>query len=717
MQIIKIYGSLLDPIIALNKLFMDIIKEFGLNHNYSIEFNNQEIQKILNQNKVFIETVRSNWIYVLTDYPFAYKFIYPKYLKKEEEIVNEVKRRTIEYYRAGNDKMVKRLCNEKEINGLFSKDPKMIKNLHKAFASYILQSPNYYNAHCPSVIKTKENLKNFRELAFAQVVMKIRFLPEKDNKSIYNLTEYFKELPSEFKNPTSKKHLLQKTISMIESNPENYNYCLEEFKKLPQTIEATKVGWIKMLTGAMKNGNSNNGTWFLNYLNVPDELKRDVRIIPILEQAKSSFVDFLEKHFNRLFPPKTQYPYLKEMRMQVEQLIEELAYEDFEISIYGEELEKIKSSPEYKKAMAKVIGQIGMDEPQSPEIKNKLLTNTTGKLFKIKFIKNFSAIFYKKDAKQDEKTYHKFSSGEVYLDVYIFPNDAEMVDVKAKFADGYIYLPKDVFEIVEDTDTNNLVKGDLVEIEFTFPPNIKEYDYHTEQEGIFTAEVGEKYNVYILSIGKDYVSVQLETQVMGEGPKINDLKKTDFKVIGKIGGDTIKEGVGEIMIGEIIEVKFLKDYVCLVYEWGKSAEESQNKTIAKFWKDEIRKFNFLSKAQEKDSIEVTAGFLKGWGYLENDAIQIVEKIPVPGKTIKDNYKDKLMSGILLKIKFNKNYTTGIFNKDDAAKEMVKHIEKNYKSGEVIEVYVTKNNPHTISFQTMDNYIIPNMPKEVFEVAK
>ena len=572
MQIIKIYGSLLDPIIALNKLFMDIIKEFGLNHNYSIEFNNQEIQKILNQNKVFIETVRSNWIYVLTDYPFAYKFIYPKYLKKEEEIVNEVKRRTIEYYRAGNDKMVKRLCNEKEINGLFSKDPKMIKNLHKAFASYILQSPNYYNAHCPSVIKTKENLKNFRELAFAQVVMKIRFLPEKDNKSIYNLTEYFKELPSEFKNPTSKKHLLQKTISMIESNPENYNYCLEEFKKLPQTIEATKVGWIKMLTGAMKNGNSNNGTWFLNYLNVPDELKRDVRIIPILEQAKSSFVDFLEKHFNRLFPPKTQYPYLKEMRMQVEQLIEELAYEDFEISIYGEELEKIKSSPEYKKAMAKVIGQIGMDEPQSPEIKNKLLTNTTGKLFKIKFIKNFSAIFYKKDAKQDEKTYHKFSSGEVYLDVYIFPNDAEMVDVKAKFADGYIYLPKNVFEIVEDTDANNLVKGDfvkgdLVEIEFTLPPGIKEYDYHTEQEGIVTVKDGEKYNVYILSIGKDYISVQFEAQVMGEGPKLKDLKKTDFKVIGKIGGDEIPQIAQQDPFSKenMVKIKFNENYNAVLF--------------------------------------------------------------------------------------------------------------------------------------------------------
>jgi len=477
--------------------------------------------------------------------------------------------------------------------------------------------------------------------------------------------------------------------------------------------------------------------------------------------------------------------------MQVEQLIEELAYEDFEISIYGEELEKIKSSPEYKK----VTEQIEMADPQSLETKNKLLTNTASKLFKIKFIKDFSAILYKKNAEQGGKTYHNFSGGEVYQDVYIFPNDAGMVDVKAEFADGYIYLPKDIFEIVEDTDTNNLVKGDLVEIEFKFPPGIKEYDFHTEQEGIFTAEVDEKYNVYILEIDEDYVDVQLEAQMMDTGSKLKGLKKTDFKVIGKIGGDEIpqvaqqvapqdpfsKENMVKIKFiknfhgtvtdhngkvhsetfntGDIKEVEFFetvgnnvkaafldgavwlnKDFFEII--WGYKLSEpitiQFNKEYSSvvttgtdkngdpieedelFHKGDTHNVNVVEDAGDYIHVQFEDGSVLN-GLNKNDFNVIGTGSPKPPKNKttkpqKDVYKDKLMSGILVKIKFNENYNAVLFPKEDAGKEYTTNHTQNYKTGEVIEIIVLKNGSHTISCLTTENYIT-TLPKEVFEVAK
>ena len=64
MQIIKIYGSLLDPIIALNKLFENIAKTLNYNQGYPVESNNRKIQKILNQNKVLLK------LFVVTGYMF-----------------------------------------------------------------------------------------------------------------------------------------------------------------------------------------------------------------------------------------------------------------------------------------------------------------------------------------------------------------------------------------------------------------------------------------------------------------------------------------------------------------------------------------------------------------------------------------------------------------------------------------------------------------------
>ena len=419
MQIIKIYSSLLEPMLAVGKLFGDIDGILKSGRIPNEKAYSHKIQQILNKSKTAINTVRSNWIYSLALHPSAYSIIYPKYLKRDEEIISETKKRTIQFYYAGNEDVVKQICNNKEIMSLFTKDPQMTTNLYDAFISYIQQNPEWYNVHCPAIIRNPTNLLRFKGMANTNVIDYIRSFRDDAPLSFKNPIVFFESLPEELKTTVAEKALIKKIASMVELDPIYYSYQLQDkFKKSPEIIEAVVVGWVNKFTN-----DPHPLTGFLRYTDIPQEIKNDPRIIKIKNDiVKKDFIKFLQTNFNKVFP-EPHPPFSSAEQNKANKLMDELSDDDFVISLYWQEKEKMGKSK-----------------------KTTTHSNLSGSPIKIKFKQDYECdLVTGVDPLTTESEI--FHAGDV-ADAVVIEDHANNIDIQ--FDDGSVLnaLGKNVFEII-----------------------------------------------------------------------------------------------------------------------------------------------------------------------------------------------------------------------------------------------------------------------------
>jgi hypothetical protein len=425
----------MNPILMVSKLFRTIDKKLGTGHTYDEELYNSKIQQLLNKNPLVINTVRANWLYTLAFSPFAYRYIYPKYLKKEEETINETKKQTIAAYIAGDINIASRVHNDKEIMGLFAKDQQKTTELYNAFISYIKQNLfknllNSYSAYCPSVIKNTENLLKFKDIAREEVVKMVNSFTVDSS-----VLSTFENLPGELKTPKAESLLIKKICSALESDPTYYSTKLideDKFKKfrvLPQIIEAAKVGWIKLLENLMSKPTDIGGNGFptitifpgfLEYTRVPPEFKTDPRIINIRGKVKKQMIAFLNNNFKNVFNT-TGFPAIltHQQRQELEILLEEFKDEDFMVSLYWKEKEKLNK---YLPLKEKMSGNVA-----------------------IKFIQDYSAIITGQDGQTKEPKI--FNAGDIES-VNVLNEMVHYIRVELKDGSIIDLLDKDVFEVL-----------------------------------------------------------------------------------------------------------------------------------------------------------------------------------------------------------------------------------------------------------------------------
>jgi hypothetical protein len=431
----------MNPILMTSKLFRDIFKKLGTKQPYNEELYNSKIQKFLDKNNFVINTIRANWLYILSFSPFAYQYIYPKYLKKEEETINETKKQTIAAYVSGNINIISRVYNDKEIMELFANDKQKTTELYNAFIysiHFLKNILNNYSTYCPSVIKNTENLLKFKDIAREEVVKMVSFftINVPDISSFGSVISTFENLPEELKTPKAEKILIERICSALESDPTYYSKKLideDKFKKfrfLPQIIEATKVGWIKLLENLMSKPTDigDNGSTiitifpgFLEYTCIPPEFKTDPRIMAIRERVKKQMVTFLNNNFKNVFNTTFGDSAIltPQQKQELEILINEFRDEDFMVSLYWKEKEKLK---EYL------------------PLKEKMSGNVT-----IKFIQDYSAIITGQDGQIKEPK--NFAAGDIES-VYVLKDMMNYIRVELKDGSIIDLLDKSSFEIL-----------------------------------------------------------------------------------------------------------------------------------------------------------------------------------------------------------------------------------------------------------------------------
>lgn len=308
MLITKISESLLEPILSIGKMFEDINKDLDKN-NYDFKLYNQKIEKLLNKNPLTITTVKGNWIHVIAYKPFAYNYIYPNYLKKDEEIISETKKQTIASYMASKKlslTIVPKVCNNQEIMELFLKDQTAQGRLYEVFINDYLTTnvgTNYYDIYCPSIFRNPNNILHFKKVMQEKVNQKILSYSPED---AFLSSNFFNGLSKEFKNPITIKYLRKQTISNVKMSPDSYVYVASDLKNSPEIIEAAKIGWINYLKQALPSTYNVSDyqvkTGFLHYARIPQEFKNDPRIMEFRAVVQEQLLDFLQIFFKKIFP-------------------------------------------------------------------------------------------------------------------------------------------------------------------------------------------------------------------------------------------------------------------------------------------------------------------------------------------------------------------------------------------------------------------------------
>lgn len=346
MLITKISESLLEPILSIGKMFEDINKDLDKN-NYDFKLYNQKIEKLLNENPLTITTVKGNWIHVIAYKPFAYNYIYPNYLKKDEEIISETKKQTIASYMVGKKlslTIVPKVCNNQEIMELFLKDQTAQGRLYEVFIKDYLTTnvgTNYYDIYCPSIFRNPNNILHFKKVMQEKVNQKILSYSPED---AFLSSNFFNGLSKEFKNPITIKYLRKQTISNVKMSPDSYVYVASDLKNSPEIIEAAKIGWINYLKQALPLETHNfllNGAdyqvkiGFLHYVRIPQEFKSDPRIMEFKTIVQEQLLDFLNICFKKIFTTYPLFFWNKSIQKDILNLLNEFSCDNLLISIYN----------------------------------------------------------------------------------------------------------------------------------------------------------------------------------------------------------------------------------------------------------------------------------------------------------------------------------------------------------------------------------------------